>query len=144
MKNPITPIENTTDLKVRIFRVLGFGGFFVSALVVATNLIIGLPLQNTLICWATALLSLTLILYANRTGRYRVCVNITIVFIFLGVFTLLFLEGGGYKSGMPLYFIMAVVFTALPGDVCFYRPEALLVQRPVLLCLLSPGIHPGA
>ena len=140
MKNPITPIENTTDLKVRIFRVLGFGGFFVSALVGATNLIIGLPLQNTLICWATALLSLTLILYANRTGRYRVCVNITIVFIFLGVFTLLFLEGGGYKSGMPLYFVMAVVFTAfmvegremfvfVTVELCWYSTLCIYAYR---------------
>ena len=112
MKNPITPIKNTNDLKIRIFRILAFGGFFVSAFIGTTNLIIGLPLQNALICWATALLSLALILYANRTGRYRLCVNITIIFIFLGVFTLLFVEGGGYKSGMPLYFIMAVVFTA--------------------------------
>ena len=133
MKIPsATPIKNTADLKVRIFRILAYGGFFVSAFIGTTNLIIGLPLQNALICWATALLSLALIYYANRTGRYRVCVNITIIFIFLGVFTLLFLQGGGYKSGMPLYFIMAVVFTAF-----MVEGREMYVFIAVELCLYS-------
>ena len=105
-------IDTASDLRVSIFRILAMGGFTVSAVTGLINLIVGLPVRNTILCWATALLALGLILYARRTGRYRDCVMVTIVFIFFGVFTFLFLDGGGYKSGMPLYFVMAVVFTA--------------------------------
>ena len=108
MKNPISSfIDTTSDLRISIFRILAVGGFFVSAITGVINLIVGLPLRNTILCWGTALLSLFLIIYAKRTGKYRVCVTLTILLIFLGVFTFLFLDGGGYKSGMPRVIIGA-------------------------------------
>ena len=110
MKKPV--IDNASDLRIGIFRILAVGGFFVSAVTGVNALIIDLPVRTVAVCLVTALLSLALIIVAERTGRYRVCVIITIVIIFLGIFTFLFFDGGGYKSGMPLYFVMAVVFTA--------------------------------
>ena len=113
MKKPISShVDSASDLRVSIFRILAAGGFLVSAITGTINLLVGLPIRNTVLCWATALLALFLIVYAKRTGRYRFCVTVTIVVIFFGVFSFLFLDGGGYQSGMPLYFVMAVVFTA--------------------------------
>ena len=144
-KKPLSSyIDTASDLRVRIFRILATGGFTVSALTGIINLVVGLPIRNTIMCWSTALLSLVLILYASRTGRYRTCVRITIVLIFLVIFTFLFLDGGGYKSGMPLYFVMAVVFTAfmLEGTEMFFF-SAVEILWYSGLCIYAYR-HPGA
>ncbi|MCR5370617.1 MAG: response regulator [Clostridium sp.] len=143
-KKPLSSyIDTASDLRVRIFRILATGGFTVSALTGIINLVVGLPIRNTIMCWSTALLSLVLILYASRTGRYRTCVRITIVLIFLVIFTFLFLDGGGYKSGMPLYFVMAVVFTAfmLEGAEMFFfsAVEILWYSGLCIYAYRNPG-----
>ena len=145
MKNPISSfIDTTSDLRISIFRILAGGGFFVSAITGVINMVVGLPLRNSILCWGTALLSLFLIIYAKRTGKYRVCVTLTILLIFLGVFTFLFLDGGGYKSGMPLYFVMAVVFTAfmLEGRE-MYAFVVIELFWYVGLCIFA-YLHPGS
>ena len=134
-------------MRVRIFQILAIGGFAVSTITGINNLVVGLPVGNAILCFATALLSLFLIIYATRTGRYRFCVMVTIVAIFLIGFSFLFFEGGGYKSGMPLYFVLAIVFTAFMLDgplmavsvaveICWYiclclyayrHPESIMV-----------------
>ena len=141
MKN-ITAAEsdNTSELRIRLFRILGTGGVIVSLIAGALNFILGLPLLNTLLCWGAALLALILLVYAARSGKYRLSMMLTIVLVFFLAFTALFFSGGGYKGGMPLYFILAVVFTAfmlegpqMPAfvlaEVCWYSFLCLAAYR---------------
>ena len=132
--------DNTSELRIRLFRILGTGGVIVSLIAGAVNFILGLPLLNTLLCWGAALLALSLLTYAARSGKYRLSMMFTIVLIFFFVFTGLFFAGGGYESGMPLYFILAVVFTAfmLEGpqmpvfvlaEICWYCFLCLIAYR---------------
>ena len=132
--------DNTSELRIRLFRILGTGGVIVSLIAGAVNFILGLPLLNTLLCWGAALLALSLLTYAARSGKYRLSMMFTIVLIFFLVFTGLFFAGGGYEGGMPLYFILAVVFTAfmLEGpqmpvfvlaEICWYCFLCLIAYR---------------
>ena len=50
MKNPISSfIDTTSDLRISIFRILAVGGFFVSAITGVINMVVGLPLRNTIL-----------------------------------------------------------------------------------------------
>ncbi len=44
-------------------------------------------------------------------GKYQRCYTITVVFIFLVFFSILFISSDGYRAGMPSFFIFAVLFT---------------------------------
>ena len=134
--------ENTSELRIRLFRILGTGGVLVSLVAGAVNALLGLTLANTLLCWAAALLALGLLLYAGRTGRYRLATVLTIILVFFVAFTALFFAGGGYQGGMPLYFILAVVFTTFmlegPQMPLFVLAE---VGWYSILCLIA-WLHP--
>jgi signal transduction histidine kinase len=54
-----------------------------------------------------------LIWRANRTGKFTLFFLITVVAVFLVLFPIMFFVGGGYHSGMPSFFVFAVVFTVL-------------------------------
>lgn len=104
--------DNTFDLRSSLFRILAAGGILVSLAAGAVNMILGLPIVSTLFCWGSACLAFFLLVYAHKSGRYRLSMTLTIIMVFFPVFSVLFLNGGGYHSGMPLYFVMAAVFTA--------------------------------
>ncbi len=60
---------------------------------------------------ATALLSAALLWYSSKSGKYQFCYTVTVVFIFLGMFSALFFISGGYHAGMTSFFVFAVLFT---------------------------------
>ncbi|HMM06930.1 MAG TPA: HAMP domain-containing sensor histidine kinase [Clostridiales bacterium] len=99
------------DFRVRLFNILAMAGMFISFVMCATSLIIGNQIFNALINLCLTALSLGLLYYAYRTGRYQLCYMITIATIFLGMFTVLFFHSGGYHGGMIAFFIFAIVFT---------------------------------
>lgn len=67
---------------------------------------------TALIDFAAASVAFGLMYYAMRTQKYQRCYYITVFAIFLGLFPYLFFAMGGYKGGVPAFFIFAVVFTA--------------------------------
>ena len=98
------------DFRVRLFNVLAMGGTVISftmAVLGAVNSGVFNMALNLLI----SALSFGLLVFSSRTGRYQLCYMITIVGIFICLFPVLFFEGGGYHSGMPAFFVFAVVFT---------------------------------
>jgi CheY-like chemotaxis protein len=58
-----------------------------------------------------AVLAVVLLVYSKRGGRYRLCYGITIAAVFISLFPIMFFSAGGYYSGMPGFFVFAVVFT---------------------------------
>ena len=77
-----------------IIAILNNGSFFA----VLVNIIVGI-------------ISIALLTYAYRSGKYQRCYIITIVIIFLMLFPMLYFTGGGSEGSMPYYFIFAVLFT---------------------------------
>lgn len=101
-----------SDIQTCVFIILALCGTIVSFISAVNNLAIGLDWGVFSESAIGVVISISLLLYARKTGNYRRAITLTIVIIFLGLFTLLFFSGGGYHSGMPAYFIFAVVFTA--------------------------------
>lgn len=99
----------------RLFAMAALTGIVVSLSATVFNAVCGSWLSAAL-CLALALASVALIVFAHRTNRYRLAYIITTVVVFLVTFPLLFFDGGGYESGMPLFFLFGIVFTAVMLD----------------------------
>jgi signal transduction histidine kinase len=80
---------------------------------------------------------------ARRTGCYRACFLITVILVFLLLFPFLFFTAGGYRSGMPCFFVFAFVFTALmlegPVRIIMITSEFALYA----ICCAAAYINPG-
>ncbi len=105
-------LDKKLDLRVRLFNVLAMVGILVSFGVATASLITGSGVEAVPICYFSTLLSIGLLYYSYRSGKYQLCYMITIIAVFLIVFPIIFITGGGYRSSMPFYFIFAVIFTA--------------------------------
>lgn len=101
-----------SDVQTSAFIILAILGTTVSFISAVNNVIVGFGWGVFLESAIGVLISLSLLIYTQKTNNYRMGIILTIAIIFLGLFTLLFFSGGGYHSGMPAYFIFAVVFTA--------------------------------
>ncbi len=99
------------DFRVRIFNLLAATGFIVSLVIFAVSLINGASALNCAVLLSSAFLSAVLLVYAAKTGNYRPCYIITVTFVFMLLFPIMFFTAGGYNSGMPCFFVFAVVFT---------------------------------
>lgn len=99
------------NFKARIFNLLAVTGFLVSFVIFAVSLINGASALNSVVLLSAALLSGALLVYSAVTGNYRPCYIITVTFVFMLLFPIMFFSAGGYNSGMPCFFVFAVVFT---------------------------------
>ncbi|MCR5356492.1 MAG: response regulator [Lachnospiraceae bacterium] len=104
------------DLRARIFDVLAICGTVICVITAFINLVVEASLFGFFACFIGMFISLALLLYTRKTGKYKPAMILTILIIFIGLFTFLFFSGGGYHSGMPAFFIFAMVFTAFMLD----------------------------
>ena len=101
------------DIHLSIFRLIAVGGIITSIATAFYNLAMGFGFWNFLsIIVAGVSFSLAMIIYTHRTGQDRIPISITVFVVFIGLFSYLFFTSGGYRSGIPLFFVMAIVFTA--------------------------------
>lgn len=99
------------DFRIRIFNLLAATGFIVSLVIFAVSLINGASALNCAMLLSAALLSAVMLVYSTKTGNYHPCYIITVIFVFMLLFPMMFFTAGGYNSGMPCFFVFAVVFT---------------------------------
>lgn len=128
--------DRKLEFRVRLFNLLAMAGMCVSAISAAVSLSIGEHPSVGGVYISSCALSLGLMEYARRSGRYQLCYMITIVLIFLVGFPAFFFLSFAYYSAMPFFFIFAVVFTAfmLPGrKALFFAALELAVYTGVCL-----------
>ena len=99
------------NFRIRIFNLLAITGFTVSIMIFIVSLINGASALNSVVLMSSALLSAALLVYSAETGNYRPCYIITVTFVFMLLFPIMFFTAGGYNSGMPCFFVFAAVFT---------------------------------
>ncbi len=99
------------EFRVRLFNILASFGVLVSLLSAVTAFILRDPPAEyiTYLCFGG--ISLALIIYSTKTGRYQRCYTITTVLIFLIGFPAFFFLGGGYFGAIPYFFVFAILFT---------------------------------
>jgi len=103
--------SSETDLKTKIFYLLALTGFLVSISIFIASCFYGSSALNRAVLLSSALLSIALLSYSLITGKYYICYIITVVFIFMILFPIMFFTAGGYISGMPGFFVFAIAFT---------------------------------
>ena len=99
------------NFRIRIFNLLAITGFTVSIMIFIISLINGASALNSVVLMSSALLSAALLVYSGETGNYKPCYIITVTFVFMLLFPIMFFTAGGYNSGMPCFFVFAAVFT---------------------------------
>ncbi len=135
------------DLRVKLFNVLAMAGAANCLVMLALSIALGTGLLTILLNLVTGALSLALLLYASKSGRYQPCYTITIVAIFFGLFSFLFFSSGGYAGGMPSFFIFGVVFTVymLEGKKMFlaaFLECAIYIGLCVYAFMNPQGVRP--
>ena len=106
-------IGDVPGFHARLSVIAALTGFVVAVLGIVVNVLNdGGPVQ-VLLCVGMAALSLAMIWFARRTGKYEQARVITVVIVFLGIFPYMFFTGGGYQSGMPALMVFGMGFTGL-------------------------------
>lgn len=120
------------DLRVKIFHVLAVTGFAICIVMTGISLA-GSMWVSALINLGTGIVSMGLLIYSTKTGRYQICYWATIVVIFFILFPSLFFFGGGDQGGMPFFFVFAAVFT-------MYMLDGLAMIVTITVELLFYGV----
>jgi signal transduction histidine kinase/CheY-like chemotaxis protein len=97
--------------RVRLFNIYALGGLVITLFVCVSSLVTGASILNALFCGITAVLAGLLLLIDVKTGRYELCFVISIIAVFFIFYPVMFFAAGGYRSGMPSFFVFAVVST---------------------------------
>lgn len=126
------------DFRVRLFNLLAMSGIVISLFNLVFSVVIVGDFSMVVLNIASACLSGGLLYYSSSTGAYQRCYLITIIVIFFVGFALMFVFGGGYRSGMPSFFIFSIMFTVfmLEGREMFIV-AALEIVFYSLLCLYA-------
>lgn len=108
--------------RVRLFNILASLGFIISLCNGVLSYWNNGDRKLLLINTGIALLSLSLLFYAYHSKKYQRCYFITIVVIFMFLFPVIFFKSGGYKGGMPSFYIFGILFTIfmLEGWLMFF------------------------
>ncbi|MDR0496791.1 MAG: HAMP domain-containing histidine kinase [Treponema sp.] len=104
------------DFRAQLVSILAIAGIFISLIAGLVGIFIGSSLFNLLLCLLGILAAGVLLLFSLTGKYYQLCSMITVFFVFFGLFTIMFFNGGGYHSGMPSYFIFAAMYTVFLLD----------------------------
>lgn len=131
------------EFRVRLFNVLALAGTLGAFTIGCITLITRREIVTTLIDWASAALAYGLMYYAMRSQKYMRCYYITIFVIFLGLFPYLYFSMGGYKGGVPMFFIFAIVLTAFmlekKAAIVILTVETIVYIGCIIVSFYSPG-----
>jgi signal transduction histidine kinase/CheY-like chemotaxis protein len=125
--------DGELDFKVRIFNGMACAGMIISLAVGLWGFLLGADPVNFFASMGSLVAAAALLVYSNRSGRYERCYLITIVTVFMVLFPVMFFSAGGYRSGMPAWFVFAEAFTVFMLDG----------KKLLVLCLMELVIYGG-
>ena len=99
------------ELRVKLFHIIAIAGVLNCVVMVTSGILNRMGAGNIAINVLIGALSLFLLIFSARTGRYQFCYIVSIPVIFIGMFFLLFLTSEGYRGGMTSFFIFGIVYT---------------------------------
>lgn len=100
------------DLDRKLFKVLGLAGIIVSITAGIQSLSIGM-LDGGIINLLAAICSASLLYFVDKTGRYFIGYILTVLSVFMGLFTVMFFEMGGMYGSMMSFFAFSLAFSFL-------------------------------
>lgn len=100
-------------LEIQTFNLLGFTGIATGVAIAFSGLLTGVGAVNILLNLAASALGCFLLWLTQRSGRYHLAYLAVVFLVFLVAFPAMFFSAGGYHSGMPCFYIFAILFTAM-------------------------------
>ena len=101
------------DLHVQSFHLLGFAGAMGGILLAGQSVLVQAGLANVLLNLGASLLAVAVLGFAGKKYSYRFFGWVIVIAVFILAFPILFFAAGGYRSGMPCFFILATFFTTI-------------------------------
>jgi signal transduction histidine kinase len=131
-------LNEKLEMRARVFNVLCLTGAILGVFIAIANAITGAGITNVVLNLLSSLAAVALVVYANRTGRFHACYLITIIVVFVAFFSAMFFTAGGYHSGMPSFFVFALIFTVFMLDgLEMFLVASLEMALYVGLCLYA-------
>lgn len=100
------------NFRARMYGALMLGGIGLSLMALIINLFTSMW-ASAIFCGILIFLCSGLFVFTYNTGKFQVGYNITIGIIFMILCPIMFFVSGGYYSGMPSVFNLAILFTIL-------------------------------
>jgi signal transduction histidine kinase len=95
------------------FNLLGFGGIVTGIIAASSAVLTNAGKANVFINLLASFLAFVLLVLTRKNLlSYRTGSWIIVTAVFLLAFPILFFTAGGYRSGMPCFFLFAVIYTA--------------------------------
>ncbi|MDR0434901.1 MAG: HAMP domain-containing histidine kinase, partial [Gracilibacteraceae bacterium] len=132
------------DLRVQAFNLLAFAGMAAGVITALSALFTGAGLANVTLNLSGTAVGFLCLRYARRTNRYRAGFLVSVVAVFVILFPLLFFSAGGYRSGMPCFFIFALIFTAIMLEGKTRTAFIILEFALYAACFFIAFYFPGA
>ena len=98
---------------VSYFNIAALGGIIASIIATIPNIVIGVGAAGISECIVTIAFFIVVFVIAQITKKYNACIIATIYGLNFLLFPLLYFSVGGIYSGMPIYFVMGIIFTVL-------------------------------
>ncbi len=131
------------DLRVQAFNLLAWAGMLAGVITSLTSLATGIDL-NILINIISSGLALFLVQYARKKNSYLSCYRFTIIVVFTILFPIMFFTAGGYHSGMPCFYVFAIIFTALMMEgrdlIAALAAEFIIYSTTFILAYFNPDL----
>ena len=108
-----TFFSESSDFRVQIFNTLGILGAALGIIFGTLSLLVHPEAMNIAGNYAASVYAVFALWRANKTGAFKKWFLTTVVVVFFLIFPGLFFMSGGITSGMPCFFVFAVVFTVI-------------------------------
>lgn len=97
------------NLNITLFKILGITGVIVSIVAGIESAIAGGTAKNgALIDFLAAIMAMLLLWFVEQSGKYVIGYLVTVVTVFMGLFTVLFFKGGGMEGSIPYFFVFGL------------------------------------
>lgn len=134
---------DSDDFRARLIAITGIVGILICWGSALFNVVLGSDAWTVTLNFAAGVLTLGLLWFGRRTEYYQLTYMIAVGVLFVLVFPGLFFLGGGYDSGMPIWFAFALAFSAilLEGTALLVLVplEALVFTASMVVAYLRPG-----
>jgi len=134
--------NESLDFRAQIFNAIGLIAVFTALMFTIFNIRVSLGVFNVFAnLWATVFAFLIL-WHVNKTKKYELYNLLIIIVVFIFLFPVIFFLSGGYRSGVPSFFVFALVYTALvqrgKQRIIFMAVEFVLYD----ICLIIAYSYP--
>lgn len=135
--------DEKLEFRLRIFNMLALGGIIISYMMAIITVFQGGTAMMALMNAAAGTGALLLTALTNISGRCQLGYTLTAITVFLITFPVMFFIGGGYRSGMPCFFLFAVIFTVCMLDGAKMFIFAGLELAVYSACIFTAYLRPS-